>query len=250
MRHWAANAAALSDEPPPAEPDRALHVSPLLDGRYRLDGDLDAETGRLVATALRVAETRDGEDDPPRTAPQRRADALGDVCRFFLDHQATQPGGRHRPHLNVVVDLDDLIAGRPGHDIDGVRFDWPSVEELLCDSALHRVITAGRSTILDYGTATRTIPAPLFNTLVIRDHHCRFPGCDRPSSWCDGHHVVPVLEHGPTRLDNLVLQCRRHHRRLHQPGWHAKLLPDGTFEVTDPAGRVRTTRPPGGGLLW
>jgi len=62
---------------------------------------------------------------------------------------------------------------------------------------------------------------------------------------CDGHHIHWFSRGGATRLDNLVLLCRRHHRRLHQPGWHAKLLPDATFEVTNPQGVVRTSHPPG-----
>lgn len=113
---------------------------------------------------------------------------------------------------------------------------------LLCDSALHRLVLAGRSSVLDYGTAVRTIPANLWNAMVIRDGHCRWPGCDRPAHWCDGHHVRPFPS-GPTSLENLVLLCRRHHRRLHRRGWHAKLLPDATFEVTDPQGGVRTSQP-------
>ncbi|HWI04836.1 MAG TPA: hypothetical protein VNT52_13580, partial [Acidimicrobiales bacterium] len=63
---------------------------------------------------------------------------------------------------------------------------------------VHRVVTSGRSAILDYGIATRTIPAPLWNSLVIRDECCRFPGCDRPSVWCEGHHVVWVTHGGTT----------------------------------------------------
>jgi hypothetical protein len=39
--------------------------------------------------------------------------------------------------------------------------------------------------------------------------------------------------------------CSRHHHLLHKPGWQAKLLSDGTFQATDPYGRVFTTRPPG-----
>jgi hypothetical protein len=88
---------------------------------------------------------------------------------------------------------------------------------MLCDSALHRVVTAGQSAILDYGTSTRTIPAPLWSALVIRDEHCRFPGCDRPSTWCEGHHLRWVTHGGPTELNNLVLLCSRHHHRLHEP---------------------------------
>jgi hypothetical protein len=107
------------------------------------------------------------------------------------------------------------------------------------------VLRQGRSVILDMGVTTRVVTAALFVALVARDEHCRFPGCDRKASWCEGHHVVWFTHDGPTRLDNLVLVCSRHHHLLHKPGWQAKLLPDATFEVTYPDGRVRTSHPPG-----
>ncbi len=240
MAAWKSKAKPEPEEP--AEPERSLHLSKTLDDRYVLDGSLDPEGGATVAAALRTATTDDG--DAVRTPATRRADALVDICRFFLDHQQSQRGGRHRPHVNVVVDLEDLQLGQGGRVVDGPPLDGPTVSKVMCDCALHRVVMAGRSAILDYGVATRTIPAPLWSALVIRDEHCRFPGCDRPSPWCEGHHVVWVTHDGPTELANLVLLCARHHHRLHQPGWHAKLLPDGTFEVTDPNGLVRTTSPP------
>jgi hypothetical protein len=227
------------------EPERSLHLSCTFGGQWRLDGDLDAESGQLVHTAVRLAQTADVDGEPARTPGTRRADAIVDICKFFLDHQTGISGGRHRPHLNVVVGIDDLARGRGGTFAggDGV-LDGPSTSALLCDGALHRVVTSG-SAILDYGTTTRTIPAPLWNALVVRDGHCRFPGCDRPPWWCDGHHVVHVEHGGATKLDNLVLGCRRHHRMLHRPGCHAKLLPDATLEVTYPDGTTRTSRPPG-----
>ncbi len=106
------------------------------------------------------------------------------------------------------------------------------------------MVVSGRSAVIDYGSSTRTIPAPLWSALVIRDEHCRFPGCDRPSTWCEGHHIVWVSHGGRTDLSNLALVCSRHHARLHQPGWRAKLLPDATLEVTDANGIVRCTSPP------
>ncbi len=180
----------------------------------------------------------------------RRADALVDICRFFLDHQQSKSGGRHRPHVNVVVDLEALELGQGGRVVDGPPLDGATVARMLCDCALHRVVTSGRSAVIDDGVATRTIAAPLWSALVIRDEHCRFPGCDRPSQWCEGHHVVWVTHDGTTELANLVLVCARHHHRLHQPGWQAKLLPDATFEVTDPGGRVRATSPPRAEPAW
>jgi HNH endonuclease len=144
----------------------------------------------------------------------------------------------------VVIDVESLEAGRGGRVIDGPPLDGTTVARLLCDSSLHRVLMGGRSAVIDYGTSTRTIPAPLWAALVIRDEHCRFPGCDRPSTWCEGHHVTWVSNGGTTDLDNLVLVCTRHHHRLHQPGWQAKLRPDATLEVTDGDGLVRCTSPP------
>ena len=144
----------------------------------------------------------------------------------------------------MIVDFEDLAAGRPGRFVDGSSLSAAAVQRLACDAAVHRAVVEGVSTILDYGTATRTIPTPLWNALVVRDEHCRFPGCDRPPTWCDGHHVRRVEHGGPTRLANLVLACRRHHSLLHTPGWRAHLDDDGTFTVTNPYGGVRTTAPP------
>src|SRR5215212_9873266 len=97
MRHWRARTDALDDGGQAGEPERQLNLSVLLDGRRRLDGDLDAVGGEVLATALRLAQTRDVEGDPPRTPGQRRADALVEVAQFFLDHQSGRRGGRHRP---------------------------------------------------------------------------------------------------------------------------------------------------------
>jgi hypothetical protein len=239
---------ASVDRDPKPEPSSALYLSSTLCGRWRLDGNLGVETGELVATALRLAQTPDTDGEPARSVVSRRADALGDICRHFLDHQQARRGGRHRPHLNLVLDLHRYRALRSAGaaSVDGTHFDRTSTDRLLCDAAIHRVLSHGRSAILDYGTTTRTIPAPLYNALVVRDRHCRFPGCDRPAAWCEGHHIHPWQAGGPTQPANLVLLCSRHHHLLHRPRWHTKLLPDTTLEVTDPTGRVRTSQPPAG----
>jgi hypothetical protein len=140
-----------------------------------------------------------------------------------------------------VVDVDTMR----GRFVDGAAITSDVVERLLCDSGVHRVLVKGRSTIIDMGMTTRTVTAALWVALVARDQHCRFPGCDRPSHWCDGHHVVWVSRNGPTNLANLVMLCSRHHHLLHQRGWDATLALDGTFTVHFPDGRVRTSHPPG-----
>jgi hypothetical protein len=241
MRAWRAYA---DDAPPGPERPQTLQATRLLDGQLAVKASLGAETGELLLTALRLAQAPEAEGEPPRSTATRRADALGDICRFFLDHQQSHRGGRHRPHINLVFDLDRHGDITRAATIGGTPLDGITAGRLLCDSVLHRVITRGPSAILDYGRATRAIPPPLWNVLMLRDQHCRFPGCDRPGEWCEGHHVVAWEKGGPTEPGNLALLCSRHHHVVHRPGWEAKLLPDGTFEVTDPAGRTRTTRPP------
>jgi Domain of unknown function (DUF222)/HNH endonuclease len=215
MRVWREHA-----EDPPPRPDRPqrLHASRLLDGELAVKGSLDAETGELLLAALRVAQTPDVEGEPLRSTAARRADALGDVCRFFLDHQSTNRGGRHRPHVNLVFDLDVHGSVSQARTIGGIPIDRITAGRYLCDSIMHRVIVQGRSAILDYGRATRAIPPPLWNVMVLRDQHCRFPGCDRPAHWCECHHIVAWEKGGPTGPGNLVLLCTRHHHLLHRPG--------------------------------
>jgi hypothetical protein len=248
MQAWAqaAKDALQDDEPDLAEPPaRALFLSKTLDGRGELSASLDPEAVALTECALRVAETPDVEGEPPRSPAQRRADALVDIMRFFLDHQTAQPSGRHRHHMNVIVRYEDLIEGRGGEFADGTKVDGATIQRLACDAGYHRVVTQGGSTVLDYGRTRRNIPVNLFNALVVRDRGCRFPGCDRPPNWCEAHHLDHWEHGGHTKLQNLVLACSRHHHILHLPGWHVRLQPDATVEVTTPTGRVLSGAPPG-----
>jgi len=244
MNYWTAHAEALIDPVLAPEPQRSLRVARLLGERVVLEGELDADSGEIVLAALRLAETRDGPADPPRTPSTRRADALVDLCRFFLAQQKQRAGGRHRPHVNVMMEADDLYEARRARYESGAPVSASVAAQLLCDSVMHRVLVEPKGAILDYGRATRTISAPLWSALVARDQGCRFPDCDRPATWSEAHHVVWFSQGGETSLGNLVLLCSRHHHLLHRRRWRAKLLPDATFEVTDEAGRVHSTVPP------
>jgi hypothetical protein len=86
---------------------------------------------------------------------------------------------------------------------------------------------------LSVGRATRTIPSSIRTALVLRDQGCRFPGCDRPPAWTDGHHIIHWADGGPTELDNLVSLCRSHHRQVHEEGWRIHIA-DGSAVVEPP----------------
>jgi uncharacterized protein DUF222/HNH endonuclease len=199
---------------------RRLELSPRPSGMVGMDGDLDPETGQTVNTALRAvidAQARSGTPDP-RTPTQRRADALGEVCRQWLDRGDRPTVGGERPHLNVVIGWEALKGPSGRAELDDAGSVPGEVARMLaCDASISRVVTRGASEPLDVGRKTPVVPAAVRRAVIVRDRHCRFPGCDRPQGWCDAHHVRHWADGGETALGNLVLLCRPHHRLLHEP---------------------------------
>jgi hypothetical protein len=61
---------------------------------------------------------------------------------------------------------------------------------------------------------------------------------------CDAHHVEQWAEGGKTRLDNLLLLCRRHHRALHEGGFRVELEADGACRFYSPKGWRIPEAPP------
>ena len=170
MKAWAAMAREILDDDSAGEPDpdRSAHLSPTLSGG-RLDANLEPEAFHAAQAALRLAMGQRTDDDP-RTSTQRRHDALAAVFGFFLDHQTDRLGGRHRPHLNITIDLAALLAGKgQGTFDDATPITAADARRLACDANIHRVITRADGSVLDYGRATRTVSAALFSVLCLRD---------------------------------------------------------------------------------
>ena len=199
---------------------RRFTAVPTTEGMIRTEGELDPENGQYVITALRAkvdAWARTLDDDR-RTPAQRRADALGEICREWLD-LAERPGlGGERPHVTLVMDLASLEARSGGRAFleDAGSIAAEAARRLACDVSVTRVITDARSVPLEVGRATKIVSPGLRRALAVRDGGCAFPGCERPPGWCDAHHVKHWADGGETGLSNLVLLCRPHHRVIHR----------------------------------
>ena len=212
-----------------------LHVSTTFANRTALSGDFGDLDAEILRTALHAYTDPPSEGDD-RSTSERLAAALIRICGVALAHLHYEQ--RPNAHVNVVVDWPTLTDGVLGRSDGG--FTGPmhvdDVHKLLCDCSVSRVVTGPRGEVLDVGRSRRTVPPPMRRALVVRDDGCRFPGCDRPSGWCDAHHVVHWSAGGPTALDNLVLLCDRHHHVAHLPGWKLNFdrqelrvsRPDGT----------------------
>jgi hypothetical protein len=144
-----------------------------------------------------------------------------------VDESALAGDGGETSELDHAGPVDPALARRVG-----------------CDSSIRRVVMAGRSEPLDVGRRTAVISPALRRAVIVRDRGCRFPGCDRPHSWCDAHHVVHRADGGPTALANLVLLCRRHHPMVHARSGFRLGLEDGRPVFRRPGSSVLEDRAP------
>jgi hypothetical protein len=181
---------------------------------------LDGYTRELLATALDGLSTPHGEGDD-RSAPRRRADALGEICSRVLDTGALPQTGGERPHLNVIISLEELERRARAASLDfGSRLAPGDLRMLACDARVVTIVMGGESQPLDVGRARRTIPDGIRRAVAARDRGCAWPGCDRSPSWCDVHHCVHWEHGGETAVHNCVMLCRTHHRTIHgDSGW-------------------------------
>ena len=214
-----------------------------LNGLVRLEGQVTTEAGAIIRTALEPHMKPSKNDE--RTAGQRAADALVDVCRGIGSAAQSSTRGRHsednghaaapRTQLIIKASVDTLAKtqGSPAGELEwGGTIPAESVRRLACDTAITRITGLGE---LDSEVthASRTIPPSTRRALVLRDQHCVFPGCDRPAPWCDGHHLIHWTDGGPTKIENLGLVCKQHHRRVHEEGWTLRRK-DGRWQATPP----------------
>lgn len=219
-------------------------------------------------TAVLAAETT-----TTPTLEQRRADALLDLARTFLDAEPDDRSGEDRHLVVVQVSAEALVrdvpAGTPPED--GIATQSPhsvpagaletcgvlgagpleprTAERLACTGKVALTITDRGGEILHLGRSQRLASRAQRRALRLRDTTCTFPGCHQ-SRHLDAHHVVPWSEGGPTDIEGLALLCRRHHVMVHEGG--LRLVASSTsraavgqrFEVIDAEGRPVQARWP------
>ena len=226
---------ARADGTAPAEPD-GLRLSPVLDGRSNITGELSGLAAETITTALNAFMDPPSDGDS-RTDAQRRADALVRICEIALEQGAC--GVRAAATVTVVADWPTLTNGKPGR-LDG-QYTGPiprtEIERLLCDCKISRVVMGPDSKLLDVGRTTRVWSPSQRNAIVARDGGCRWPGCEIPAAWSDIHHHQHWQHGGETSIANGYLLCSHHHHFLHrQPGW-TTTFEHQTLRVFRPDGR-------------
>ncbi|MBP2364657.1 HNH endonuclease signature motif containing protein [Pseudonocardia parietis] len=199
-----------------------------IQGRYDDAAQFDA-----IATAVdALSAPRDNLDE--RRPEERQAEALSELCAQALDHGDLPETGGRRPVISVLVTLDDLQRRARAAVLDfGGQVTPETLRMLACDAGVVPIVMNGRGQPLDVGRIKRTIPDGLRRAVTARDRGCAHPGCNRPPSWCEVHHIIPWETDGETSLQNCVMLCRVHHRLLHHSAWLVRIR-DGLPEFVPP----------------
>ncbi|MGI8880962.1 MAG: DUF222 domain-containing protein [Jatrophihabitans sp.] len=201
----------------------------------------------MTAVDALAAETIFGKGGDPRTADQRRADALVTMAETILgDPHLTRRHGA-RPAVQLTVAASTLLGldEQPG-ELAGYGPIPAQMARRIADDQTgtwRRLITDDHGRLIDYGRQTYRPPARLAAFIIARDQTCTFASCTRPAVACDLDHLRSAKDGGPTCEGNLHPLCRRHHRCKHQTDWHPQRQPDGSTTSTSPTGHTFHTRP-------
>jgi hypothetical protein len=222
------------------------------DGMLVLRGRMTPEDGAVFMKAVEamvavqnppVTQDEDAANLPKKTFPQKRVDAL-----LALTEQALSTMEEGLRPLSSADKYQVVIHIERGNEnqcsIESGAHHLPlspaTARRLCCDAALLPVLEDANGNVLNVGRKTRAIPPSIRRALQIRDQGCRFPGCCE-SRYVDAHHVQHWCDGGETRLDNLVLLCRHHHRLLHQEGYEIVKHGEQRFEFLTPRGGAMKT---------
>ncbi len=226
------------------------------DGAWHVRGVLAPESGARLHAALdplmapgpAVAGNRDA-----RPAGQRRAHALTHLADAFLAGPATagppawttdsahttdgydgsstaaaaRPGPA-RTQLTVTVPISGVLASRaPGATPACLEGGYPlspaTLAAMTCDAVVTPVLVDDAGSPLDVGQRQYAFPARVRTAITVRDQHCTYPGCYRPPTWCQTHHLITYADGGSTSERNGTLLCGHHHRIVHARGWRGEL---------------------------
>lgn len=206
--------AELSEEPVSKNPDSAVRTENSL-GAARSAGDTTGSEPVI----------RD-----PRTVKQRQHDAFTEILRQFVRSGIAGSTNGVEAIAIITMTLADLeketglaltATGSTLPIRDAVRMAARSRPYLLIFDDDGRPLHLGRAR----RTASRDQRLALFGA----ERGCTFPGCTRPASWCQTHHITEWAHGGNTDIDSMTLACESHHP-LVGPGesqWATSIAPAG-----------------------
>jgi hypothetical protein len=162
------------------------------------------------------------------------------LSRAVLSHGNERRPPRAEPFQLFVHLREERAAGKElgwqAELHDGTALAGETLLRVACDCGIVAAKTDARGNVLDIGRRRRKVSAALRRALLLRDRHCRFPGCTA-TAFVGAHHIEHWARLGPTSLANTLLLCHGHHVCVHEGGFRVE---------RDAYGEPPSSIPPGG----
>jgi Domain of unknown function (DUF222) len=150
--------------------------------------------------------------------------------------------GSGAPVIRITVAEDAIETGTGFGTIEGqndpVSID--TVRRLLCGGDAIRMGFDPAGNVLNLEREQRLYSKRQREVLAVKFSGCIHPGCERPPSWCESHHIRQwVRDNGKTVIDNGILLCKWHHLKYHNHGYEIEIDDNGNYwqippKTTDP----------------
>jgi hypothetical protein len=237
---------------------RSFRLTRLPDGMTRATWLMDPETAAIV-TEIRdravspklggprfvetgMAERAERIERDSRTPEQLASDVILQLLRNGCEADTELLVGVGVPAVRVLVTAR-AREHRSGHArIEGhahlegqpTPISLATAERIACTAGTTDIVFDEEFRPLDVGRDLRLFTKKQRVAMAARDGGCMFPGCDRPPSWTEAHHIKHwVRDRGPTNVDEGILLCRHHHRLMHHNGWEVRRV-GGEFDLIPP----------------
>jgi len=261
------DAAGVAEREAQRREQRALSFVQLPNGMSRLVWVMDPETAVTVkdlydrATSPKLGGVRfvdktqsalaDAIAADERTPAQLASDTFEHLLRVGADALATESatraadsGARGRfllgtgaPVIHIAATRDAVDARKGAAHLRGQAdpVSIATLERLACSGG-HRETGFDQNGIpLDLGRDQRLFTARQKQVLALKWGGCVHPGCDRPPSWTEAHHIEHWWrDHGKSDIADGVLLCKHHHMLHHNTGWEIRRDDDGRYWLTPP----------------
>ena len=214
-----------------------------------LRGYIKAEFAADWAAAQKIHGDATCIDLLARTPAQRRADAL---CQMAADAVNSDKPSAPVKRVHVIVwaaeTFEEMLRRFAGatpalldpdtynvSDLDGNPVEAGDAFADALVSSVRRAVVNAAGVTIDMGRETRLFTGLARLGINIASNECYWPGCHTPTTACQGEHLRPAAQGGPTNQINGLPGCG-FHNRTKEHGYTVTRTRDGTITITAPNG--------------
>ncbi|HET8582272.1 MAG TPA: DUF222 domain-containing protein, partial [Jatrophihabitans sp.] len=178
------------------ERSRGFELRRRADGSGRFEGEATAELAerlQVLFDALAAPKKEQNGVKDPRTATQRRHDALLDGLTRLQTSDTLPTAGGAAATLVVTMTSEQYLSGkglvRTGHGAyvpAEQALDWAGLNHRIIGVVIDKL-----KGITHYSDLQRCFTEQQRLAMIARDGGCSFPGCHTAPGWCQAHHLTP-----------------------------------------------------------